>query len=227
MRERLGSGGPRGLQILRSGVKSVRGGFDSHAFPPLALAAALILLVPRPGVATSPVPLADSSARGVPRTVGLPHDGRFDAPGWVMMRSMVVPGWGQLHNGSWIKAGIVAGLESALIVGLVHDNQDMNHYSAAAAAALDAYNAAVADSNGAAADAAAEAHQAAVSAYNDARDSSITRAWLLGGTIVYAMVDAYVDAHFRHFDVEFKHDPALPGGTAPRSETRLSLGWRF
>jgi hypothetical protein len=191
------------------------------------LAVALILLAPRPGAAGSSVPLADSIARGVPRTIGLPPEGRFDAPRWVMMRSMAVPGWGQLHNGSWIKAGIIAGLESALIVGIVRDNQDMNHYSGAADAALAAYNAALADSNGVAADAAASAHQAAISAYNDALSSSITRAWLLGGAIVYAMVDAYVDAHFRHFDVEFKHDPALPGGTAPKSETRLSLGWRF
>jgi hypothetical protein len=227
MRERLGSGGPRGLQILRSGVKSVRGGFDSHAFPPLALAVALILLAPRPGAATGSAPLADSSGRGGPRAGEVPREGRFDAPGWVMMRSMTVPGWGQLHNGSWIKAGIIAGLEGALIVGIVHDNQDMSHYQHAADVALDAYNAAVADSNGVAADAAYDAHQAAISAYNDALNSSVTRAWLLGGTIVYAMVDAYVDAHFRHFAVEFKHDPALPGGTAPKSETRLSLGWRF
>src|SRR5437667_11960345 len=45
IRERLGSGGPRGLQILRSGVESVRGGFDSHAFPPL------VARPQRPGVA--------------------------------------------------------------------------------------------------------------------------------------------------------------------------------
>jgi hypothetical protein len=177
------------------------------------LAVVLILLAPRPGAAGSSVPLADSSARGVPRTIGLPPEGRFDAPRWVMMRSMAVPGWGQLHNGSWIKAGIVAGLEGALIVGIVHDRQDMDHFSAAV------------DSARVHGD--ADAEQAAVNAYNDALNSSVTRAWLLGGTIVYAMVDAYVDAHFRHFDVEFKHDPALPGGTAPKSETRLSLGWRF
>ena len=35
----MGSGGPRGLQILRSGANSVRGGFDSHAFPPTYLTA--------------------------------------------------------------------------------------------------------------------------------------------------------------------------------------------
>src|SRR5262245_36811720 len=40
----MGSGGPRGLQILQSGANSVRGGFDSHAFPPLAHAGLVALL---------------------------------------------------------------------------------------------------------------------------------------------------------------------------------------
>ena len=35
MREWIGSGGPRGLQILLSGAKTTRGGFDSHTFPPI------------------------------------------------------------------------------------------------------------------------------------------------------------------------------------------------
>ena len=35
MREWTGSGGPRGLQILLPGAKTIRGGFDSHTFPPL------------------------------------------------------------------------------------------------------------------------------------------------------------------------------------------------
>src|SRR5215475_6753744 len=45
-RERMGSGGPPGLQILVSGASGVRGGFDSHAFPPIsALAAACLIVV--------------------------------------------------------------------------------------------------------------------------------------------------------------------------------------
>src|SRR5437016_375468 len=37
VRERMRSGGLRGLQILVSGASGVRGGFDSHAFPPSLL----------------------------------------------------------------------------------------------------------------------------------------------------------------------------------------------
>jgi hypothetical protein len=45
--------------------------------------------------------------------------------------------------------------------------------------------------------------------------------------IVYAMVDAYVDAHFRNFDVDFETDPALPGGAPAEAGGRLLLRWRF
>src|SRR5438477_790936 len=45
LRERMGSGGPPGLQILVSGASGVRGGFDSHAFPPIFALAALWLVL--------------------------------------------------------------------------------------------------------------------------------------------------------------------------------------
>ena len=53
--------------------------------------------------------------------------------------------------------------------------------------------------------------------------------------IAYALVDAYVDAHFRGFDVEFRNDPALPAGTSPNAPAgggggpgvRLALRWDF
>jgi hypothetical protein len=56
---------------------------------------------------------------------------------------------------------------------------------------------------------------------------------MLGGVLAYALVDAYVDAHFRNFDLEFRNDPALtPAGEAPSSAvpapvTRLALRWTF
>lgn len=63
MWERMGSGGLRRLQISRSGACSVRGGFDSHAFPPSSGA----VVVPRawPAVAAWAVLLA-LAAPGIP-----------------------------------------------------------------------------------------------------------------------------------------------------------------
>jgi hypothetical protein len=61
--------------------------------------------------------------------------------------------------------------------------------------------------------------------------------WLLGGMLAYALIDAYVDAHFRTFDIDFRNDPALPrdespepapgGGRHDATGARLSLRWHF
>jgi hypothetical protein len=276
----MGSGGPRGLQIPRSGVESVRGGFDSHAFPPhrarpcAPLAFALLVAVvsglagtaagaqapappardssatradtlgavragPRPdafgaapGAATpvpsdsgaAPAPLAapeDTAARGLrlerARSVvrdtarWRPHRGRFDAPRWVMLRSLAVPGWGQLHNGSWLKALLLGGGEVWLVAGMVEDGRKLDDLQRLADAALAARD--------------EPAHEVAVNAYNDRLNRFVSRQWFLGGLLAYSLMDAYVDAHFRDFKVEFQHDPALPNGVP--GGTRLFLRWDF
>jgi hypothetical protein len=138
--------------------------------------------------------------------------GRFDAPRWVMLRSVAVPGWGQLHNRSWLKAVVLGGGEAALIAGLVQDDRRLRDLRA------------VADRAGAAGDEAVL--DAAVAAYNDRLERFVARQWLLGGVVLYAMVDAYVDAQFRDFKVEFEVDPALPGGQPP-GRARLALRWAF
>src|SRR5690242_5557530 len=137
VRERLGSGGPRGLQILRSGVKSVRGGFDSHAFPPLVASLGLAVAL---AIAAAPVAAAPPiiGAGGVPpeslkvegRTIGLKPGGRFDTPRWVMIRSAILPGWGQLHNGSWLKALALAGGEGALGYNMLQDVRELDRLNA-------------------------------------------------------------------------------------------------
>jgi hypothetical protein len=66
-----------------------------------------------------------------------------------------------------------------------------------------------------------------VNAYNDRLDRMVSREWLLGGVVVYALADAFVDAHFRDFKIEFEYDPALPKGTPGASGVRLAAGWAF
>ncbi len=141
------------------------------------------------------------------------HRGRFDAPRWVMMRSLLVPGWGQLHNGSWLKALLLGGGEVALIVGIVRDNDSLDGLrTVAERARVEADEA---------------TYNAAVQAYNDRLDRLTSREWLLGGVLVYALADAFVDAHFRDFKLEFEFDPALPGGTPGAGGARLAVGWAF
>jgi hypothetical protein len=142
-----------------------------------------------------------------------PRRGRFDTPRWVMLRSLALPGWGQMHNGSWIKAAVLGGGEAWLIAGLVNDNRRMVQLTAEAEGAR-----ARGDNDG---------YNAAVDAYNRRLEGFVSGQWWLGGLLVYALMDAYVDAHFRDFKVEFEYDRALKGGKPPVGQTRLSLRWAF
>jgi uncharacterized protein DUF5683 len=289
VRERMGSGGPRGLQILRSGV-SVRGGFDSHAFPPF-LAGAVLLLCLLPslaGLASGAAPAATDSAIVTPappdtgraararadsiateaalggdgsgfvtvpagerRT--LPKPGRFDQPHWVMLRSLAFPGWGQMHNDAWIKAGLIGGTDAYFRVRVIKDNHDLNNLSASAdqaGAELSSADQAVAAAQQELEDAqndvppdsariaaaeqalleanlaragAAESYNAAVLAYNTLFDKANSRRWMLGAVLLYSLIDAYVDAHFKNFDMNLHYDPALPGGGG----LKLDVRWKF
>jgi hypothetical protein len=173
--------------------------------------------------ASSAGAVPDSAARGLRLTrrgaafadtarVRIPQ-GRFDAPRWVMLRSLVLPGWGQLHNGSWLKAALLGGGEVWIIGGIVEDDRRVRQLRA------DAERARLQGDN--------DGFNRAVDAYNSRLDRLVSREWLLGGLLVYSLMDAYVDAHFKDFKVEFEHDPALPGGVPPGGQTRLSVGWAF
>jgi hypothetical protein len=162
------------------------------------------------------------SVRHIPAAIPDTTHHAYSEPRYVMFRSMLVPGWGQLYNGSWIKATLFVGVEGALITQIIQDEQHLNQLSQTA-------DDAQANNDEAAFD-------AAINAYNDRLAASISRRWLLGAAIAYSMVDAYVDAHFRNFKVEFGPDPALPPDMAPTSGKgkkksgtggRMSFRWSF
>jgi flagellar hook-basal body complex protein FliE len=297
-----------------SGV-SVRGGFDSHAFPPMLLLAVVALLsltghAARAGaeaVIGVPVPEATRDTAAAPRDTAagprgttaapkdsipgpegssaasaagpdtsgaieepavpeslaaspprarrtLPTPGRFDQPRWVMLRSLLVPGWGQVHNRAWIKAVLVAAGDGALRVRFFRDERRLNRLNRDAGGRLGDLNAAIGDTTAAGAEyraallsgdqqridaaqaamtaanvrlnAASGTYNSVVSAYNALLDTSINRRWVVGGVVLYALIDAYVDAHFRNFDVNLQFDPALPGGTGTPG-ARLQIRWAF
>ena len=82
-------------------------------------------------------------------------------------------------------------------------------------------------------------YETAVNRYNARLDTYVSRQWLFAGVVVYALLDAYVDANFRNFDIEFRTDPALPDGAPPDparpspgrsrgvSPARIALRWTF
>jgi hypothetical protein len=236
----MGSGGLRGLQILRSGVQSARGGFDSHAFPPI-FAVVLMVLVAAfllPGIAgaqgvkepvrdpqatpratrsqadsvivdsalvlpkSQVLQIADPNSPAARRarrdSVRVARMGVLDEPRWVMLRSLVVPGWGQLHNRAWLKAALVAGGEAWFVSDIFADNRKLKDLDAELAAADRAGD--------------FDARNVAVERYNARLDHMVGREWLLGGLLVYSLIDAYVDAHFVNFRFEFDHDSARPNG---------------
>ena len=229
----MGSGGPRGLQILRSGASGVRGGLDSHAFPPILGVALAIALALGAGAASA---RAQALPDSLPQLPGIEvvnsdkvdaakqaHADSIRARGWsaqprfVMMRSLLFPGWGQAYNRAWFKAGAVAAGEVWLGVTVYNDQRKLDDLQAQ----LDQAQHGTQD------------YVDLVNEYNDQLDQRIAHTWLLGAVVTYALVDAYVDAHFRGFELEFKHDPALPNGPPPATPgggggtTRLGLRWHF
>ncbi len=248
----MGSGGLRGLQILRSGVESARGGFDSHAFPPISALLLLGLLLlglvlageasatvglkpPVRDPATTPratqnqadsvaidssrvflpparvVQVADPNSPEARRSrrdsLRVAHQGALDEPRFVMLRSLVLPGWGQLHNRAWVKAGVIGGGEIFLVTDIFSDDRKLRDLNAAIGAAIAARD--------------PDAQNAAIGRYNARLNHMVGREWLLGGLLVYSLIDAYVDAHFVNFQFEFNHDSARPSGV------RLSWERRF
>jgi uncharacterized protein DUF5683 len=268
-RERMGSGGLRGLQIPRSGASSARGGFDSHAFPPrfgraqpparagevapralLAILLAATLAAPSRAQARSdstavarPVPVsrdtmviplgttrpaepsaasdstrrrvftaADSARYAAERARRAPPAAPkgFDQPKWVMMRSLVVPGWGQAYNHAWWKAAGVALTEGYLIARIVEDSRALNRLQRDVDLTSDPAR-----------------EQMLSDEYIARSDRYVGRQWILGAVVAYALTDAYIDAHFRNFRIEFEHDPALPAGDADAAGLRVSWQEKF
>jgi hypothetical protein len=226
MRERMGSGGPRGLQILLSVADRGRGGFDSHTFPPL-----VIRLVAALGLALGAMSALAPGARAQASVqVNLPaaaaHDTSVAAtrpdstsvraaaptrperpPGevprpWhatpfaIMARSALVPGWGQAANHRWLKAGIALGVEGWAGSRFLKAWKDVKDANQRTSDAL-----AAGDANAAA---------LAQADYDAAFQRRANAGWLFGVAAVLSMMDAYVDAHFLQFDADFGPDPALP-----------------
>jgi hypothetical protein len=147
-----------------------------------------------------------------PAKPGESKAGHFSKPRWVMLRSMVVPGWGQVYNHQWFKAGAIVAAEGSMIWRVIDDQQTLAALSKNVDLARE-----IGDS---------DLEEAAVTAYNNQLDSASTRQWLLALMITYSMVDAYVDAHFRNFKIEFERDPALPDGDASQG-IGVRAGWEW
>ena len=148
---------------------------------------------------------ADSAARASqPKT----------APFKVMMRSAVLPGWGQLYNHQPIKAALVIGGEGFLIGSALRElklQNDAKQRAADAALAGDTAGRNTAELE-------AEIH----------RNRKIDWIWWGLAAHLLSMADAYVDAHLSTFDSDFgREESLLPPRPGPGPAVSLAFRVHF
>jgi hypothetical protein len=104
-------------------------------------------------------------------------------PTGALFRSALIPGWGQVYNKKYVKAGVIALGEGYLIYGISNDWNDADRYERNFRSASDAAIKAREFNN-----------------FEEARDSRNLKMWILATVIFYSMFDAYVDAHLADFN---------------------------
>ena len=198
-REWMGSGGPRGLQILLPGAKTIRGGFDSHTFPPFSIQCACVagallfyLLTPAHAVATDKIERDDPGA----------------APYGSAMRSLVFPGWGQLHNGSKKKAIALFSFETYLLSRAIITERRARYYNDRMGDAEPAWDTAYLEAR-----------------YRELRDTHNDMVWWSAIVVLYSVLDAFVGAHLIGFDedIEEVRRLTLHPETGPEGNAFLAL----
>ncbi|MFH2035912.1 MAG: DUF5683 domain-containing protein [Candidatus Zixiibacteriota bacterium] len=103
------------------------------------------------------------------------------SPTVALFKSMFIPGWGQMSNKKYIKAGIVVALEGLLVYNLVRFGDMTSDAEDKFKAAPDSLKAPL---------------------FNKFRDYENLRnlhGWYLGTVIFLSMFDAFVDAHLANF----------------------------
>lgn len=109
-------------------------------------------------------------------------------PTGALLRSMVVPGWGQAYTGNWIKAALYFGADMGLLYGVYyqnkqyHDSLDRTRFQKTEERRL--------------------ALEDAADFYRDDRNRLI---WWTAGLTLLSMFDAFVEGHLYEFSI----DPSL------------------
>ncbi len=115
----------------------------------------------------------------------------FGRPFWVMMRSAAIPGWGQAYNGSWFKAVLFGGVESGFIYGIVENDRLAKDAARLGGQYPDE-----------------SSYWGRVMENYKARKRDYL--WWGSFTLLLSMGDAFVDAHLKGFNAEFRQgDSAL------------------
>jgi hypothetical protein len=136
---------------------------------------------------------------------------KWQSPTVALFKSLLIPGWGQLSNRQYIKAGIAVGLETTLIGAVIH-------HARKASDAKKAYENPP--------DTAVATAFLLYKRYDDAREKRNLYSWFAGAAIFWSMFDAYVDAHLAKFP---KYNQGLSIQIAPGEyeDIRAVLALKF
>jgi hypothetical protein len=131
------------------------------------------------------------------------------SPTGALLRSVVVPGWGQFANGRYVKAVVVAGVESFFIYRAISYGRD------------------AADSKEAWQNAPDDQKTEAFSRYTDDRDNRNIKIMYSVLTVFLSMFDAYVDAHLASFPKNLSDDDQLSLDIVPQEKAMLQVSYCF
>lgn len=124
------------------------------------------------------------------------------SPGGAVLRSILIPGWGQAYNGQPFKAAIYAGIEQTLIYNIYRANHESEYY-----------------------------YSRGENDFGESVKNDRNRLmWYLAGVLILSMTDAYVDAILYDFDIsdEFE-DRISSNGYRPLKllGVEINFFWRF
>ena len=129
-------------------------------------------------------------------------------PTIALFKSVAIPGWGQISNGKYVKAGTIIALETTLIGTYVH------------------YRNKTEDARNAFENATLEDKPSLYNNFEDAKDQRNRFAWYCATMIFISMFDAYVDAHLARFPK--RHETiSFNIGPTPDESVRVSLAYHF
>lgn len=145
------------------------------------------------------VPVFSQTADSVKNDFALSDSGFVmqKSPTGALLRSAILPGWGQFYNESYWKIPIVLGVSAWFIYLWIDRNDSYTYYK-------DLYNLSLNESSNG-----TTAYKDLRDAYRDFRDKY---AIYLGLTYFLNIIDAYVDAHLFDFDIgvnNYTHKPEL------------------
>ncbi len=133
------------------------------------------------------------------------------SPSMTMLKSVVVPGWGQVSNGKYIKAGLIIVVESYFIYKAVD-------YAGLASDWRKKWKAEPDTSY---------LNTIYFNQYADYRDTRNSFIWYTLITVFFSMIDAYVDAHLKNFPDDIPTPGNLSVVVDPGRETRFAVSFSF